>query len=645
MQYIARQIKYHPEKPFDPADIIKEVQDTMKFYMYDQEYEIEESLIFLLDNPEFVPSLKSATQRDRDKSDETIFTGECYDNYIKENPEVLNRADRSIIDESNIIKLNRNMIWRSVNLRFQLYRLITNAFLAVPVKEGLTVLLDDGIAIGDADYSKMRETMIRDYNFTGRTEYEKECLVATLSRHFMTERIYSYPDGQAARQEKSYTGEADIKVCRYITRKYKRYLIVSQDTDLIFILLLFMKTLLDPETRTFDEDLEIWLDSRMPSDERTGLSRTYRFINMKLLYLDIIGLFRREYPAIINPIETFIFLVYSRETDFTRALPSSIGMSAACVWNTFSELHCGDKKAGYLIYRDTPITESIKPLARLKSFHLPSKYYNILSSAITVCFNNELGTYDIQIDEKAAQRFFHLICELKIRKELNDIGYTDYADKTGGRYILDVDGLFAKIHLLEEHITQFKQMGRIALEKREEENAHQFSAILSLEKKAVAGVASGLIPLPAMTSTTNTNNRVLDFDSVTTVSINHENLRKLSMREIPPKWGMPTLAGMIARIYRIQFIMNYHQNAGLVSDYALYYDEPHENHHYLSKHGWCTVEIKQTPENIRRGDFNNAYFLFRKEKDFVPGLIPFEIFETHETDHIYHREFNEYFSM
>ena len=116
-------------------------------------------------------------------------------------------------------------------------------------------------------------------------------------------------------------------------------------------------------------------------------------------------------------------------------------------------------------------------------------------------------------------------------------------------------------------------------------------------------------------------------------------------KNIPPHYGIPEIDKMKARIYRIRWILNYHQNGWLSTEYSMNFDSPHPENHHKSLHGWSSREIPQTTEAIRRGDFNNAYYTFRYHGGpVVPGVIPFSIFETSETDNVYDRSYKEYFS-
>lgn len=749
MQYIVGTVRYDKEEgnTLQSSKIIRKTQKTLDFYMNEQDYTIEECLIFLLDSPEYVPSLKAATQKSRDSNktaattddndkcatNPTIFNEEDYNRYMETVD--INELDHLIVNESTDVAIDRTKLWRSINLRLQLYRLITHSMIGMQIKEGMVFMLDDGLAISDRTYCDVRSDMINDYGFNARTEYEKECLISSLSRHHMTEKIYVYPDNKIARQASSQIGEADIKICHYITRERSRYLVVSQDTDIIFILLLHMKTLLDPMTHRFADDLEVIIDTRIPKDEKLNKSRPYRFIDVKLLYGSIIDLFERDYPSVKNPIETLVMLAYSLKTDFTVPFHPYLGVSPAVVWNTFSELH-NVNRAGFIVFHgkcidpfneegdgggggggdedeenegdqiDSSSTPSsiIRNPARL----LPKKLFGLVSNAVSCSYNVENDAYELDVDELKWEQFYYLLCELKVRKDLAYIGYKDYDSKTANKYILDVDQLFMKVTELEECIELCRKSGFEGIQKKEEDTKKAFLANLEAEKKAISevkakadeerkmtyrhrnrgGGGGGVVPPPMKKATQpiievksgeekerDENKRqewLAIFDSIGTnndsssSSKSHHQQQQqqpsfslpvtpiidktvvtLSKRKkIPPRYGIPEVNKMKARIYRIRWVMNYHQNGWLSTDYSMNFDHGHPQNYNKSHHGWSSREIIQTPETIARGDFNNAYYTSRYSGVGQPVsyAIPFRIFETFETDDVFDRNYNRYFS-
>ncbi len=867
MQYVVGVIKHEKEDRarIHSSKIIRVVQNTVDYHMnQQQDYQIKECLIFLLDTPEYVPSLKAVTQKSRDcnnnnNNNNSIFNSTDFTIHCQKNDIV--KDNYLMINEDSIIEIDRTKAWRSIGPRLQLYRVITLAVIAMDVRPGLVLLLDDGLAINDSTYCGVRNDMINDHGFNTRSEYDKECLVASLSRHHMTERIYIYPDDKIARQPCAFIGEADIKICHYITPDVDSTIIHSQDNDSLYIALLHGKTLADPNTRRIDDRYEIVIDTQTPKDQRRGISRPYRFVDIKILYNSIMDLFEKEYPTIKNPIETIAMLAYTIKTDYTQPFHRYLGITERVVWDTFSELHSINRDTiGYIAFNDTLIDDAnnvknndnegddddsddenadgddnnnnddddddddevvptsksaskkkVGGIIRSTTRYLPHEMKNILSDAIICCYNVENDAHDLDVNEGKWTQFYYLLCEFKVRKDLAHIGYSDYNNKLKNRYILDVDQLFLKIVELEELIDVCRKDGLDAIRKIEAEKNAAFLACLESEKKAAADLVNkaleerkrnnsmkifpsmiskkpqqqhlsssggstnrnirnectinitgserkeyeknrnhielsnsrenlskhewsdmfdsadsifmkddqnpqptsklknpsvvtkkyeqSLLPVKSRNNdnTNNTNNtdnnnnkpvekteeekkkesekrdewlkmfESVDCPVITTkpLSSSTTSLTKSSSvpsshgitpiidkkivtlckrKNIPPRYGVPEMNRMKARIYRIRWILNYHQNGWLSTDYSMNFDATHYDNYNKSLHGWRSIEISQKPETIARGDFNNSYLTFQHiDGPPVHGIIPFRIFETFETDDIYDRDYTHYF--
>ncbi len=574
-------------------------------------------------------------------------------------PHIVNHL---LINEDTRVEIDRTTLWRSTAPRLQTYRVYGHAWVHAHVRDGLVAVLDDALAIHEDLYCETRSQMLADYDFYARPTYDQECLAAYLTRHHMTQRLFVYPDRRFAREPATRIGEADLKVCWYIDMAlYQRYLIVSQDTDLICILLLHCKRLLNAEGRLPDE-LELWIDSQTPADAKEGRSRPYRFIDVKALYNAILELFAREYPAVANPVETFLFLFYIVKTDYTKPFHKSLGVTWRVVWDTFSELHCANK-AGWLRYNDNCYDEADPRamgvvLERARESYLPRALHGLLNECVTLRYEPQSDAHQVALDEVAVQRFLYLLCELRVRHDLVAIGHTEYDNKLDNRYILDVDELFMKIVLLEDNVARCRS-GALAYTLKsdtEKERERAFRAALADVKDAVIEFKArpvdeqrALPPLPPSERDT------IDMDAIgmpgkasrrpRSLSAPQQQARvtDLSRVERPPQWGVPALQRMLAHIYRQEFVMNYHQNGWLAPEHALCFAEPHPNNPTLSRHGWRQREIPQTDEAVARGDFNSVYYATQ----FVhgppqPGVLPFRIYETVECDEVYIRRHEHY---
>jgi hypothetical protein len=652
---------------------------------------VERTLVMLLDNTEYVPAIKSCTQKQRDGGGEgaVVMDERDYENYMARRTDRATAHDHLIIDEfSADLPLRRATVWRSVNLRLQLVRLITHALLlGDPLPPAPRVLvLDDGFAINPDTFCEKRSAMLDDYDFYDRSAFAQECLVSALSRHHMTQRLYLYPDGKIARQRAWPAGEADIKVLHHISREHgaRRYMVVTQDTDAIFILLLHMKTLLDPATGEPDADLELWLDTRRPQEEPkkdkpAASNRPYRFINIKTLYCGILQLFAREYPSVANPIETLVLLAYSLETDFTRAFHPYLGVQPHTVWDTFSELHHPPPpptkkpgtEEGFLLFRGVCKDDetTTQPAERKRQYVLPRTLHGVLNRVVRVHHNPANDAHELAVDELALQRFYYLLCEFKVRADLALVGYSAFGrlPPLGTKYILDPDQLFMRVAELEDKVALCRRGGLQAIREREAEEQRHFMSLLEEEKRAAAQASAGARPVirskfsppPAPKPQPQTTGvpvppvvRWTEFDLLTTEEqevahpITDERVVELARREIPPAYGIPRHRAMLARIYRVEWLMNYHQNGWLSADeYALNFGQLHERSHTLSKHGWRVREIEQSDEAVARGDFNSTYVTMRYTGEGAwpeAGVMPFRVFVTEETDEVYNRRHEAY---
>jgi len=102
-------------------------------------------------------------------------------------------------------------------------------------------------------------------------------------------------------------------------------------------------------------------------------------------------------------------------------------------------------------------------------------------------------------------------------------------------------------------------------------------------------------------------------------------------------YGVPRLQAMIARVYRTEWLMNYHQNGWKTTAYMTNFAEAHPLDTTLSWHGWKAEEIPQSEEAIKRGDFNNSYYTSVYEIGVEPGVIPFRVYKMVESDQVYNR--------
>lgn len=668
MQDVYGKVRFDPAPRIDAQGLQRHFLDLLDRYQHANDYHIEQALILLLDTPEYVPTIKAGTQRKRDNKGDgqsPIMDAECFARYEAQ------MRNHLLLHEDSRVEMSRTAAWRTVSRRNEVLRLYGHALTEAKVREGLTVMLDDALAIDEDRFCETRSHMLEDYEFYARPAYDQECLAALLTRHHMTQRLLVYEDGQFKRHKATRIGEADLKVCWYIDMAlYQRYLIMSQDTDLIFILLLHCKRLLNSEGRLPDE-LELWIDSQTPADAKVGRSRPYRFIDVKALYNGIVELFATEYPSVQHPIETYIFLCTVVKTDYTKPFHKSLGITPRVVWNTFSELHSANP-LGYLLYEDECYDDD-KPgaqpvvMKRERQRYLPKELRGVLSRCVSVQYEPQNDAHQLTLDELAVQRFLYLLCELQVRRDLVSIGYSEYSNKLDNRYIIDTDELLMKVRLLEENVARMRAGSSAGALKEKVEQDRWAEWRAALDEVKQANTEFQALPVkeqwaqPALPAS---QKDTLDFDSIgmpgstpsakrgrsraqSTASVQYlEKATDLSRVERPPQWGVPSLQRMLAHIYRQEFVMNYHQNGWLAPELALNFGEGHEHQPALSKHGWRQKEVPQNAETLARGDFNCVYYATQYVHGTPQaGVIPFRLYETEECDDVYNRRHEYYVAL
>lgn len=703
MQFLAGKVKFSTDDAFYPHSAAHTVKEVIEKYTQGDEYRVTKGIIALLDTTKNVPTNKARTQQKRGVTEKVAILDESlFDRVAKERGDV-GDALNWITQEPWRWPLDGDTIWRSNNLKFHLYRAVTEALLGMTLPEGVKLVIDDGAFVSDQVYRESAKKMISDYGFEEASAYAKECLVSSLARHHFTQR-FTLKCGQKEpeRLDSTHVGEADVKIPRFIvhgSNGTSSYLVVSQDTDIIFVLLLHLKTILANKSRKeVDPNFSLWLDTQTPQDKKMGVSRLYRFIDVKCLYYDILDLFALEYPEIKQPIETLVFLVYSLETDFTLPFDGALKVGVKTLWNTFSELHTPLKRLrshGYLMFNDFLHDELAKGVisekdrakqsaqrAKERSPTLPTECFGMLNTALTYTYCEALDTYDIIFDTVACQRFFYLLCQFRVCQDLVGLGYSAFDKKqktTKGaprKCILTVDELFAWTAEIESRLTAHKEnivtesegLKRKAIEvlvKPDEKKLKTslFTTIRLPQKRLALNIDAIVEECMTRTSATATTVINLEEDEIEEEeeieekktgkkqlslpgATNQATKKKLEelVRNAPPKdYGIPRAESMLARIYRIGWLMNYHQNGWKCADYATNFAEPATLDTSLSHHGWKSTEVLQGAEMIARGDMNNAYF----STVFLPGdpeqdAIPFRVFKSTESDRVFNRDITVY---
>lgn len=652
MQFMARM---RSEATFRPKDICHHAVRAAFDYSNVENSPIrpiiDKAVVLLIDTPKNTPKCKASTQMARDtisvvthiKGDDddeaeketaveedddrdgTIMTEDTYNALIKEMD--LSYGDYMIHAEMKQVpaRMTPTMVWRSNNLKWQLNSMIVSSLLKnVTVPRGRVLIIDDGVVFGDPQaYPRLRNRIIEEYAFHDRSEYEKELLVSFLISQTLNMRYVLHHDGKYKRMPESGIGEADLKFGNYITREseavknpMRRYIVVSQDTDIPFILLAHMRRLINPETGRIDDDIEVWIDSQTPSDKARGHNRAYRFINVKRLYYAIIDFFRVEYPSVSNPIETLLFMVNALDTDFTNRLGHKcLGITRRLVWNVFSETHykaTTPEDLGYVVFG--------KKKDRSKTHHYSPKAYNLLAGdAISVVYNEESNEYRIVLDMARCELFLYLLCQITPVADMTKLKMLNatkpsfyYADPDV--FLIQVADLMRTIETNrnEQSTTQNNSVQTLLMGKSfilPQKNTQQQQP----SQKSAIG--------PAIRFTPTDTHRYYDKTVMS----------KLVNKEIPAMYGIPSRAQMRARLCRLDWVLNYIQNGTVTRDFAASCYTPHRLDPERSRFGWHNKPLETSGPNLV--NINSSYHT-QSLTQVLLGEMPIRVHATVECDEL-----------
>ena len=721
MQFLAGKVKFQVQEAFDGEGLARSMRVVVESYLHDEEdYYPTKGMVALLDTPKHVPTNKARTQQKRHVGGSTTSTTSS----IIMDEALYNRCLTGVegspppLGLGDLLKsrIHGETIWRSNNLKFQVYSLITEELLKIVPPIGVRFILDDGIQIDRVRYDKERASLITRFAFDARSAYEQECLVANLMRQEHTQRFMVSQKKGVTLLPQTGIGEADVKIPRFLAHgnNTRRYMIVSQDTDIIFILLLHLKRMLKNNQ---NDDFEVWLDTQTPTDRKMRASRQYRFIDVRALYDAIMQLFAREYPQVKNPIETLIFLVYALETDFTSAFDTCLHVTPKVVWNTFSALHTAPlvlKERGYILFNEQMYDEMVaagtkreknkeKETAKMgtkrsteKVIPYPMEWHQLLSGAVTYEYDETTDFYSLKLDDMACQRFLYLLCQQRLVDDLGAVGVAQFDKKKGlhRTTITTSDEIFMWTSEIASRLEAYRVSSEVTKEEQESKKRKSMEALFHETDKRVRlsdsssksatteqseqkqplrlPVKRALFPQPCTKTPQPSPSEFMDIcrmideiedpdddplspfpklkpivvPALTSTSINKK-LQELTQKQVPKDYGIPRLPSMLARIYRMEWLLNYHQNGWKTSTFMTNFADPHPNDGALSLYGWRAQEIAQSEEAVRRGDFNNSYYTCVYEEGVAatvkePGFMPFRVYEMVETDQVYHRSHERY---
>jgi hypothetical protein len=646
------------QEGFNSEAITRRISQQVTHYQNNEEDPlrplVRTALVVMLDTVHQVPKTKAATQKDRDQTEDPHMNEERYQELVGQSPP----GELFIDSNARRHPLKGSEVWRSVNLKLQLYRLITLQLLHSEVMPGKALIIDDGLAFSTEVYRAMREEMVRENDFSQRSAFEQECLVSHLMTHSheVITRFILWERGLYRRWPATGTGEADIKILHYINRGNgaRRFLVVNQDTDVIFILLLHMQRLL-PEGD--EEDVEVWLDTHSPGNT-SGVNKPYRYINIKRLYFDIVALFAKEYASVPHPVEMFCFLVFSKRTDFIPPFADSLQVKDGDLWNLFSELHHNvENPGGYLQF-------STKVLVRVTDYRWSSGLRGLLNYAVTYNWVQQR----FLLNHALLQKFYYLLLQDKVmttRRRLRlptlTISALNFGTMPGpGRAdALEPEELLIYAHDVAERVEAYRRYHSqnestmfqtlLNFKKRdgppllEGEKRYKLSESFGKRSKPVIGVkeeeedpieecGEEMDVERASTRSSNTEPNMERY-----VRQNGDVLKLFTKYAYKQFYGMPTVREMRARIYRLELYLNYCRDGWAYGEaMASLPTQRSRLDDRLSVWGYCERRLSHPEE--RRKALNSSYYVSRYAPE---NENLFELWEIVETPEVSHKRYTE----
>ena len=706
MQYTAPRVLDGRNERVDCESVARRNEEIAVHFMNAEEDPqrpvFERALIFMLDTVHNVPKNKAGKQRSRDGTEASHMDEAMFEAMRAQCPPLF----ESLFITNNTrgthaYPLAGPVVWRSENLKRQLYRLLTFRLLHVPVKPGMVLIVDDGVACSLTDYERERARLIAKHKFGDRSVFEQECMVqermTRSKKKSCVARFMVWSDGQYMRFPATGIGEADIKIQHYISRENgaQRFLVVNQDTDIIFILLLHMHTFLYHDER--DDEIEVWLDTRSPSDKTA--TRPYRYIDIKRLYQAIVALFAVEYPHVAFPVQTFCFLVFALETDFTRKFPACLKISPAQLWNIFSELHQYDvapllRSRGFIRFsQSTTVSPTEGAIVRATQRTLSPELYGMLNEAIH--YDSIKKRYYLRHEQ--IKRFYYLACQMRVMAVRADIGVRPLLSARQAALVTALEPAELLIYAADiiERLEYYKknalrqptleaQMNLLKHKMEETDTMMQKEPVVSVPQrkarkpetqvvaKFVTGTGGWLTPnaqyqrqsvaeeieeiLDSVETTQppqaveeegivtrlgayiNTQPAVLTSDNTQlTIGYIQQNEKKLyeyTKNDMPPAFfGVSTESEMLARIYRFEWYISYCTDGWRhPGPYgAVSCVERARHDPSLSVWGW--KEVRSGEPSLLKNALNSTYFTTH----FMPESRTFEVSEIVECDEVSHR--------
>lgn len=641
MQYLAPCFMNKKRPQCDPRGVVRRVTERAQWHLNVERDPsrawARRATVLMFDTPHRVPKSKSGTQKSRDDSREPTTpttptttdpvttsdgvallsnaAGPWMDEAMYEQLRQYERNGLLLrLDSDPLLPLSNAVVWRTVSLRLQLYRLLTHALLRLQVPDGQALVFDDGVAVSEQRFAELFvEAMANHPEMNQMSPYERHVFFhQLLVEHQHYSRFILYDDAQFKRFLPSEVGEADIKIQAYVQRDSgaKRFLVVNQDTDVIFVLLLHMQAFLEGAREPCEEhdDLEVWIDCLSPSDDQHD--RPYRYINIKALYYAIHALFATHFPGIAHPVETLCALVFCLKTDYTSKFASCLGVTPGLVWETFAQLH----NVG-------PAAPAWNKRAVCTAQH-PREMYGVLQQAVQYDAHSQA----FWLDRQAWSQFNYYLCQqglVQVRRKLQ---------------LYCVPGLLSAESLLvyAGEVSERVDAHLADVRRREQEMRTSLSKTTTLSSKRAAPSedvnpqarktfkpSSGQRRVPVATAATATSvveeSASMDEifarplltpgnDMATFLRQNEDTLRKLARKKVPPQCGVPTQQEMLARLQRLQWYLWYCRHGWqdpLCAETCIQQDARGR-----SLWGWCEQETEVSNSTYNGVHYDGTHFTY-----------------------------------
>lgn len=558
-------------------------------------------LILLLDNYNCVPGNKSLTEIKRDKN--VSGKGTESKTWLNEEEYLTLRYEKNlrpddlfIKDEyDNINKIDGQILWRDGNFRWLLHYALSREFSKMFIPEGKELVIDEGIFYSKDELKKLRESILNEHNMNNKfiTDYEKDCLFSFEIKNYL--KIgYIYPDHKIHLKDSSGIGESDLKILSHINRTitiipdnnngedkeiYDSFLVITPDSDVLAMLLLHMKSLIDPDELTINN--EVFMDTQTSFDKAYNSSRETRFININLLFKSIIEFFKQEYKDVIYPVETMIFLFLSYFSDYNEPVSPYLSVGPARLWNSFSLLHYTNKSKGYVTFNQNNIKE--QNFKREQNIIKPYEFKgeDLLNNFLSLdAFNNTNLDRVYEFDEYTSEK---------------DQSY--FSNYFVARFNEDNLVKFFCYVYQQNLIKKFKEAGILKSNK----NILDYNDLLTLSKEYQLKSTP-----PCPTAKNNNNNNV------------------------PEYCGLLSYNDLITRIRSLQWIFNYFQNGWKSDEFCNDYYNCSNVQQTISVHGWTLVKFDPLDKNDNNNFSISSNHVLKFKKPYFNKNLPNSIYTIYD---------------